>query len=295
MALATHCKINNRSQFARKNYFYPDLPKGYQISQYERPIAEHGFVFIRVGGEEKKIGITRIHMEEDAGKSIHHAHSSALNFNRAGIPLIEIVSEPELKTPEEASAYMRSLRDILLYLDICDCNMEEGNIRCDANISVRLAGEKEFGTKSEIKNLNSFKFLERALAYEIERQIGVIESGGKVPQETRLWDSGKQKTFSMRTKESAHDYRYFPDPDLLPVIVEQEWVEEIKRLLPELPEEKRDRFIKEYGVSSYDAGVLTSSKVLADYFERAVKDSKSQKLVCNWVCSELLGKLNENN
>ncbi|MFC2075222.1 Asp-tRNA(Asn)/Glu-tRNA(Gln) amidotransferase subunit GatB [Bdellovibrionota bacterium] len=293
MALATNCKINTTSQFARKNYFYPDLPKGYQISQYDRPIAEHGWINIQVNENEKKIGITRIHMEEDAGKSIHRKSGSALNFNRASVPLIEIVSEPDLRSPAEAGAYMRKLRDILVYLGICDGNMEEGSIRCDANVSIRKQGETTLGTKTEVKNLNSFRYVERALKFEIERQIGLVEDGKKISQETLLWDEGTSKTVVMRTKESAHDYRYFPDPDLLPAVVEQSWIEEIKGELPELPDEKRQRFMENYKLSPYDTGVLTSSRELADYYEACVAMTKAYKLASNWITVELLGKLNE--
>ena len=295
MSLATHCQINDISQFARKNYFYPDLPKGYQISQYELPFAEHGWVLIYAEGKEKRIGITRIHMEEDAGKSIHHPQVSALNFNRAGVPLIEIVSDPDLRTPGEAGAYMRKLRDILVYLEICDGNMEEGSIRCDANVSVRKIGEMKFGTKTEVKNLNSFRFVERALAYEIERQIDLVEQNQPIVQQTMLWDSAAQKTLPMRTKESAHDYRYFPDPDLLPAFIDEARISKIKGTLPELPDQKRERFMKQYQLSPYDAGVLTSSKLLANFYETCVSIAKTPKVVSNWVCSELLGKLNEQN
>ncbi|MCX5718450.1 MAG: Asp-tRNA(Asn)/Glu-tRNA(Gln) amidotransferase subunit GatB, partial [Nitrospirae bacterium] len=269
--LATNCKISSFSRFARKNYFYPDLPKGYQISQYELPICEYGYVEIVVNGETKKIGITRIHMEEDAGKNIHESASggggnySFVDLNRAGVPLMEIVSEPDIRSPEEAVEYMKKLRTILRYLGVCDGNMEQGSLRCDANISVRLAGQKEFGVKTEVKNLNSFKFVGKALEYEIRRQIKVLEDGGKVVQETRLWDSERGITESMRIKEEAHDYRYFPEPDLVPIIVDQRWLDERRASLPELPDIKRKRFVSEYGLPEYDADLLVSEKALADW------------------------------
>lgn len=300
MALATNCKINLRSRFARKNYFYPDLPKGYQISQYELPLAVKGEIFITgEEGEKKRVGITRIHLEEDAGKLIHgegeDSSYSFVDLNRAGIPLIEIVTEPDIRSPDEAVATLKALRDILLYLEICDCNMEEGSLRCDANVSVRPAGETTFGTKTEVKNMNSFRFLRNALEYEIKRQIEVIEEGGKVVQETRLWDAGRGITISMRGKEEAHDYRYFPEPDLLPISVEEEWLEEIRRDLPELPTEKAERFVKEYNLPPYDAGVLTSSKDLAHFFEECVARYPKPKVISNWMMSEVLKELNREN
>ena len=290
--LATNCKISSFSRFARKNYFYPDLPKGYQISQYELPICEYGYVEIVVNGETKKIGITRIHMEEDAGKNIHESASggggnySFVDLNRAGVPLMEIVSEPDIRSPEEAVEYMKKLRTILRYLGVCDGNMEQGSLRCDANVSVRLAGQKEFGVKTEVKNLNSFKFVGKAIEYEIRRQIKVLEDGGKVIQETRLWDSERGITESMRTKEEAHDYRYFPEPDLVPIVVDQRWLDERRASLPELPDIKRKRFVSEYGLPEYDADLLTSEKSTAEFFEEAVKQGAHPKNTSNWIMIE---------
>lgn len=297
MALATNCTIARESRFARKNYFYPDLPKGYQISQYELPIAEHGHIFIEVNGERRRIGITRIHMEEDAGKLIHDPHRpvSAVDFNRTGVPLIEIVSEPDIRTPEEAGAYLRQLRAVLQYLEICDGNMEEGSFRCDANVSVRPVGTDTFGTRTELKNMNSFKHVENALTYEIERQRGVVEDGRELVQETRLWDEAKGVTVPMRGKEEAHDYRYFPDPDLLPLVIDEGWIEEIRSTLPELPDEKRARFIETYGIPLYDAQVLTSSRSLADYFEACVEHFSKPKTVSNWVMGSILATLKAEN
>ena len=300
MAMATHCKVNDKSVFARKNYFYPDLPKGYQISQYNEPLTQKGYIDIEVNDVKKRIGITRIHMEEDAGKLLHgetyeDADSSFVDLNRAGVPLIEIVGEPDIRTSEEAVEYLKAVRDILVYLEICDGNMEEGSFRCDANVSVRPVGQKEFGTKAELKNMNSFRFVQKAIEYEINRQIEVIEDGGKVIQETRLFDSDKGVTVSMRSKEEAHDYRYFPEPDLLPLQIDETWVEEIKSTLPELPAEKRERFVKDYGIPSYDAGVLTASKELANYYEECVKLFNQPKVVSNWVMGELLRLLKEDN
>ena len=297
MALATNCTIAPESRFARKNYFYPDLPKGYQISQYELPIAEHGHIFTEVNGKTNRIGITRIHMEEDAGKLIHDPHRpvSTVDFNRTGVPLIEIVSEPDIRSPEEAGAYLRQLRAIVRYLEICDGNMEEGSFRCDANVSVRPAGTESFGTRTELKNMNSFKHVENALSYEIRRQKAVIEDGGEVVQETLLWDPAKGVTVSMRWKEEAHDYRYFPDPDLLPLVIDEGWIEKIRRTLPELPDAKKGRFIAEYGLPSYDAGVLTGSRGLADYFEECVKHFPEPKTVSNWVMGSLLATLKAQN
>jgi aspartyl-tRNA(Asn)/glutamyl-tRNA(Gln) amidotransferase subunit B len=297
MALATNCAIARHSRFARKNYFYPDLPKGYQISQYELPIAEHGHILIEVNGQTKRIGITRIHMEEDAGKLIHDPHRpvSKVDFNRTGVPLIEIVSEPDIRTPEEAGAYLRQLRAILQYLEICDGNMEEGSFRCDANVSVRPVGAESLGTRTELKNMNSFKHVENALAYEIYRQKGVIEDGGDVVQETRLWDPDKGISVSMRGKEEAHDYRYFPDPDLLPLVIDEQWIDEIRSTLPELPDDKKARFIQTYGIPPYDAQVLTASRQLADYFEACVKDFPEPKTVSNWVMGSILATLKAEN
>jgi len=295
-AMALNCRINETSIFARKNYFYPDLPKGYQISQYDRPLAEHGFIEIKTNGNTKRIGITRVHLEEDAGKSLHEgfadsAEKTAIDLNRSGVPLIEIVSEPDISSPEEAYEYLTRLKEIILYTGVSDCNMEEGSLRCDANISVRPRGQKEFGTKTEVKNVNSFRFIRQALEYEIERQIGVIESGGNVTQETRLYNSNEGKTYGMRSKEQAHDYRYFPEPDLLPLVVDEKWQREIRRMLPELPEERRLRMVAEYGITEQDAAVLTASKSLADQFESAARAAKNPKRVANLVQSELMGRL----
>ena len=292
-AMALNCVINPQSRFARKNYFYPDLPKGYQISQYDEPLAEHGHLDIEVGGERKSIGITRVHLEDDAGKSLHEGFPDSdtrtyIDLNRSGVPLIEIVGEPELRTPEEAHEYLTRLKTLMLYLEVSNCNMEEGSLRCDANVSVRPAGATQFGTKVEVKNLNSFKFLQKALAYEIERQIDVVSSGGSVSQETRLWDSREQRTYGMRSKEFAHDYRYFPEPDLLPLIISDTWKEEIRQSLPELPEARKARFTREYGLPEYDAAQLTYSKSLAGYYEEVVKTSDEPKVAANWVLNELL-------
>src|SRR6202045_4623158 len=268
-ALALNCEIRETSIFARKNYFYPDLPKGYQISQYDKPLAEHGFIEIETASGKKRIGITRVHLEEDAGKSLHEGfigagETTAIDLNRSGVPLIEIVSEPDIASPEEAYEYLTRLKEIILYTGVSDVNMEEGSLRCDANVSVRPRGEKKFGTKTEIKNVNSFRFIREALEYEIDRQIDVIESGGKIVQETRLYNSAEQKTYSMRSKEEAHDYRYFPEPDLLPLVVDGNWKAEITKTLPELPEARRSRLVKEYGITEYDAQGRTVSMPLAD-------------------------------
>jgi len=294
MALATNCRISRESRFARKNYFYPDLPKGYQISQYELPVAEHGFVDVNVNGSLHRIGITRIHMEEDAGKLGHDPQRpvSMVDFNRTGVPLIEIVSEPDIRSPEEAGAYLRQLRAIVRYLAICDGNLEEGSFRCDANVSIRPQGSQALGTRTELKNLNSFKHVERSLQYEISRQQEVLREGGQILQETRLWDPDKNKTISMRGKEEAHDYRYFPDPDLLPLVIEDGWIQSIKESLPELPAEKKKRFMAQYGLPSYDAELLTSDRELADYFENCVGLFSHPKQVSNWIMGALLGLLN---
>ncbi|MDA8105678.1 MAG: Asp-tRNA(Asn)/Glu-tRNA(Gln) amidotransferase subunit GatB [Nitrospiraceae bacterium] len=295
--LAMHCSISPYSRFARKNYFYPDLPKGYQISQFEHPICEGGFVEIVVEGETKRIGITRIHMEEDAGKNIHEGNGSYsfVDLNRAGVPLMEIVSEPDIRSAKEASEYMKKLRTILRYLGVCDGNMEQGSLRCDANVSVRPAGRKEYGTRAEVKNINSFRFVEKALEYEIKRQIRVVEEGGKVIQETRLWDSAKGITESMRSKEEAHDYRYFPEPDLVPIAAEQRWIDEIGASLPELPDVKRERFTSEYGLPEYDADLLTTEKAVAEWFEESIKAGGQPKAVANWMMGDLMRLLNEEN
>jgi aspartyl-tRNA(Asn)/glutamyl-tRNA(Gln) amidotransferase subunit B len=295
-AMALNCRINETSIFARKNYFYPDLPKGYQVSQYDEPLAEHGFIEVASGANKKKIGITRVHLEEDAGKSLHEGfpdsdEKTAIDLNRTGVPLIEIVSEPDIATPDEAYEYLTRLKEIILYTGVSDCNMEEGSLRCDANVSVRPRGQKELGTKAEIKNVNSFRFIREALVYEIARQVEVIEAGGKIGQETRLYNSHEGKTFSMRSKEQAHDYRYFPEPDLLPLVVDEEWKAEIAGTLPELPEARRLRLTREYGITEYDAEVLTVSKALADQFEEAAKAAKNPKRVANLVQSELMGRL----
>ncbi len=299
-ALALNCAINPRSRFARKNYFYPDLPKGYQISQYDEPLAENGWVEIEVGGTRKRIGVTRVHMEEDAGKSLHEGFAdsdckSYIDLNRSGVPLIEIVSEPDLRTPDEAFEYLTCLKTLLMYLDVSNCNMEEGSLRCDANVSVRVEGAAAFGVKTEVKNLNSFRFLQKALGYEIDRQIEILEGGGAIHQETRLWDSREQRTYGMRSKEFAHDYRYFPEPDLLPLVITEEWKAQVRRSLPELPDARRQRFISEYALPEYDAGQLTLSRPLADYFEEAARESGESKLAANWVLSELLYRLKEAN
>jgi len=292
-ALALGCQIHEESVFARKNYFYPDLPKGYQISQFERPFCTGGELVIRLKtGEEKRIGITRIHFEEDAGKNVHGTVGTLVNLNRAGVPLIEIVSEPEMRTSHEAGQYLRALRSILRYADICDGNMEEGNFRCDANISVRPWGQKEFGTKIELKNINSFRFVEKAIDYEIGRQIEIVEAGGKLSQQTRSYDNAKNITTLMREKESAHDYRYFPEPDLPALVISGQLREEVGKGMPELPSAKRERFKALYQLNDYDAGVLTASKELARYYEDVVAATKNAKASSNWVTNDLLGRLN---
>ncbi len=289
-AVATKCEVANSSRFERKNYFYPDLPKGYQISQYLDPLAVGGWIEIESGGETKKIRLTRIHMEEDAGKLVHSGTESLVDLNRAGVGLIEIVSEPDIRDPEEAAEYVRTLRRILRYTGVCDGNMEKGNLRCDANISVRPEGCTKYGVKVEIKNLNSFKFIRKALEYEAARQTAEIESGGKIVQETRLFDSGSGKTFTMRSKEEAEDYRYFPDPDLPPVIVEPGLIEEIKNSLPELHPEKTARFESSYGLKGDDARRLTAERQIADYFESAAQTSGAPKETANWILTNVLGQ-----
>ena len=293
MGLATNCSIASFCRFARKNYFYPDLPKGYQISQYELPLCQKGNVTINLNGNTKKIGITRIHMEEDAGKLIHGENlgqpdSSYVDFNRTSLPLIEIVSEPDIRSSEEAREYLLKLKATLEYLNICDCNMEEGSLRCDANISLRPEGEEKLGTKTELKNMNSFRNVQRAIEYEIKRQTHILDNDEKVIQQTRLWDTGKNETILMRTKEEAHDYRYFPDPDLVPIVVNDEWIEKIRKDLPELPDEKRKRFVKQYRIPEYDAGVLTSSRPLADYYEQCVEMFPQPKTTSNWIMGDIL-------
>ncbi|MCK9210258.1 MAG: Asp-tRNA(Asn)/Glu-tRNA(Gln) amidotransferase subunit GatB [Ignavibacteriaceae bacterium] len=295
MGVATKSTINTNSIFARKNYFYPDLPKGYQISQYEKPICEFGSIEIeKKDGTKKNIGITRIHMEEDAGKSIHdRGETTSIDVNRCGVPLLEIVSEPDMHSAEEAYLYLAKIKQLVQYLEICDGNMEEGSLRCDANISVRPFGQKEFGTKAEIKNMNSFRNVERAINYEIKRQIELIEDGGKVIQQTLLWDADANEAHPMRSKEEAHDYRYFPDPDLVPIDINVEWFDEIKAKVPELPDAKRERFISGFHLPLYDAEVLTQTKELANYFEQVTNVTNDYKAASNWVMVEVLKVLNE--
>ncbi len=304
IGLVLNCMISDITKFDRKNYYYPDLPKAYQISQYDTPIAKNGFVeIINKDGSKKKIGIIRAHMEEDAGKLLHltktgqigEAEESLVDYNRAGVPLIEIVSAPDIRTPEEAYIYLKTLRAILRYIDVSDCNMEEGSFRCDANISVRKKGEEKLGVKVEIKNMNSFRNVQKALEYEEQRQIQLLENGQKIIQETRLWDANKEKTFSMRGKEEAHDYRYFPEPDLPPIEISKEMINEIKKEIPELPVVKAQRFIKEYDLPEYDAFLLTEEKETADFFENVVKVCGEPKLSSNWIMVELLAKMNQDN
>lgn len=295
MGLATNCTINERSIFARKNYFYPDLPKGYQISQYEEPACEHGFMEIMpADGITKKIGITRIHMEEDAGKSIHDSGlSTSVDLNRCGVPLMEIVSDPDMRTANEAYLYLSKIKQIVKYLGICDGNMEEGSLRCDANISVRMRGESKLGTKTEVKNMNSFRNVERAINYEINRQMEILEDGGRIIQETLLWDADKSKAFSMRSKEEAHDYRYFPEPDLFPVLVNSNWKNELAALLPELPNQRKNRFISSFKLPEYDAEILTQSRDIADYYEKVADMTTDYKSASNWVMGDVLKVINE--
>jgi aspartyl-tRNA(Asn)/glutamyl-tRNA(Gln) amidotransferase subunit B len=294
--VALHCKINPFSRFARKNYFYPDLPKGYQISQYDQPLAEHGYLDISSEAGKKRIGVTRVHMEDDAGKSIHDGFKDSdrytyVDLNRSGTPLIEIVSEPDMRSPDEAYAYLTEMKQVLQYIGVSDCDMEKGQLRCDANVSVRLRGAPKFGTKAEVKNLNSFRYLKMALEYEIERQVQVIESGGKVAQETRLYNVDSGQTVGMRSKEHAHDYRYFPEPDLVPLRVSEHWLHEVESKLPELPADRRARFVKEYGLREYDAQVLTLTRETGDYFEAAAKISADGRATANWVVGDLMGLL----
>jgi aspartyl-tRNA(Asn)/glutamyl-tRNA(Gln) amidotransferase subunit B len=297
-ALATHCTVQGTSIFARKNYFYPDLPKGYQISQYERPLATDGYIEIPSEGGFRKVRLHRIHMEEDAGKLLHEGFSwsreqSGVDFNRSGVPLIEIVTHPDLGSSEEAHDYLTALKAVLLYAEVSDCNMEEGSLRCDANVSVRLRGVSTLGTRTEIKNLNSFRNVARAIDHEIARQVAVLESGGRLVQETRLWNADRNETVSMRSKEEAHDYRYFPEPDLPPLVVSTAWIDDVRRTLPELPAEKRQRFVAEYAVPAYDAAVLTESRAVADYFETVAKASGNPKASSNWVMTDVLRKLKD--
>ena len=295
MALATNCRINARCSFARKNYFYPDLPKGYQISQYAEPLAEHGWLDIETDGTNSRIGIIRIHMEEDAGKLIHDEYNPAsyVDLNRTGVPLIEIVSAPDIRSPEEGVAYLKRLHEILVYLEICDGNMEEGSFRCDANVSLRPQGATRFGTRTELKNMNSFRNVQRALEYEIKRQQYLLDNGREVVQETRLWNDSQGMTNPMRGKEEAHDYRYFPEPDLVPIVVAEQWIEELRGSLPELPQQKRERFARDYGIPLYDAGVLTADRALADYFEELVRICAKPKVASNWLMGDLMRLLNE--
>jgi aspartyl-tRNA(Asn)/glutamyl-tRNA(Gln) amidotransferase subunit B len=299
-ALGVNCRVNPESQWARKNYFYPDLPKGYQISQYDRPLAQHGFIEILVEGVAKKIGIQRIHMEEDAGKSLHEGFPDSnrytyLDFNRSGVPLIEIVTDPDIRSSAEAIDYLKRLKEILEYLDVNDGNMEEGSLRCDANVSVRKIGAQKFGTRTELKNINSFRFVQKAIDFEIDRQIEVLESGGRVVQETRLWNSDEERTVSMRSKEEAHDYRYFPDPDLPLLALDPESIKQVERTMPELPEARRKRFVEEFALSEYDAGVLVTTRALADFFEETAKLSGQPKVAANWIMGDLLRFYKEGN
>ena len=296
-ALALNCSIADFSKFDRKNYYYPDMPKNYQVSQYDLPIAQHGYLDVEAEGQTKRIGITRLHMEEDAGKLVHQGNImttpySLVDYNRTGVPLIEIVSEPDMRSPEEARAYAEKLRAVIQYTGVSDCRMEEGSLRCDANVSVRPVGQKELGTKAEIKNMNSFRALQRALAYEVERQIGVLESGGQVVQETRTWDEAKGITLTMRSKEEAHDYRYFPEPDLVPLVLDSQWIEFIRGALPELPDQRRARYVQEFGLPAYDATVLTLTKEMSDYFEEVIQHYHNPKVVSNWMMGEMSRLLN---
>jgi len=295
-AMALNCTIGDVSKFDRKNYFYPDSPKAYQISQYDQPIGENGWIDIEMDGKTKRIGITRLHLEEDAGKLTHvdGGYASLVDFNRVGTPLVEIVSEPEISTPEEAKAYLEKMRAIMQYCDVSDVKMEEGSLRCDANISLRPWGQKEFGTKAELKNMNSFRGVQRGLEYEQFRQAEILDEGGVIVQETRRWDEAQAKTFSMRGKEQAHDYRYFPDPDLVSVHISEEWKEAVRATIPELPDARKARYASEYGLPDYDAAVITSSKLLADFFEDSLNYTKDAKSVSNWIMGDLLGYLNSN-
>ena len=297
-SLALNCKLNRQSIFARKNYFYPDLPKGYQISQYDQPVSEHGYVDIEVNGVKKRIGVTRIHLEDDAGKSIHDGFKDSdkytyVDLNRSGTPLIEIVSEPDMRSSDEAYAYLTELKQILQYVQVSTCDMEKGHLRCDANVSVRLKGAEKFGTKAEVKNLNSFRFLKMALDHEISRQVAIVDGGGRIPQETRLFNVDTGETVSMRSKESAHDYRYFPEPDLVPVRVSDTWIEDMRASMPELPQARRRRMVESYGLREYDAHVLTATRAMSDYFEQVVEASKDPRAAANWVMGDLAAALKE--
>jgi aspartyl-tRNA(Asn)/glutamyl-tRNA(Gln) amidotransferase subunit B len=295
-SLALNCQVREHSRFARKNYFYPDLPKGYQISQYDEPVAEHGYVDIVVEGERKRIGVTRLHMEDDAGKSIHDGFKdsdrySYVDLNRSGTPLIEIVSEPDMRSSDEAYAYLTELKQTIQFIEVSTCDMEKGHLRCDANVSVRLKGEEQLGTKAEVKNLNSFRFLKQALDFEVARQVALIESGGRVVQETRLYNPDLGETFTMRSKEDAHDYRYFPEPDLLPLRISAKWLGEVRGSMPELPGRKRARFVEEFGLSDYDAEVLTATRAISEYFETAAAAAGNPKAAANWVMGDLMAML----
>ena len=295
--LALHCDISSYSRFARKNYFYPDLPKGYQISQFELPLCEHGFVDISADGSSKRVALTRIHLEEDAGKNIHEGggNDSSVDLNRAGVPLMEIVTEPEMRSAAEAAAFMKKLRAIVRYIGVCDGNMEQGSLRCDANVSIRPTGQEAYGVKTEIKNMNSFRYVEKALDHEIKRQIRAVQDGERIIQETRLWDSEKNVTESMRSKEEAHDYRYFPDPDLMPIEFEKSWIDRIKTELVELPDEKHKRFIDEHGISDEDAGLLVAERETAEWFEEALTAGGDPKNLCNWIKGDFAKLLNDEN
>jgi aspartyl-tRNA(Asn)/glutamyl-tRNA(Gln) amidotransferase subunit B len=295
-ALALNCQVRPLSRFARKNYFYPDLPKGYQISQYDEPVAEHGFVDIVVDGVPRRIGVTRVHMEDDAGKSVHDGfpdsgRSSYVDLNRSGTPLIEIVSEPDMRSSDEAHAYLTELKQVIQFIEVSTCDMEKGHLRCDANVSVRLKGTVPFGTRAEVKNLNSFRFLKQAIEFEVARQVALIESGGRVVQETRLYNPDRDETFSMRSKEDAHDYRYFPEPDLVPLRIGEKWLASVRASMPELPARKRARFTGEFGLSDYDAGVLTATRAISDYFETVAQVSGNPKMAANWVMGDLMAML----
>ena len=301
LGLATHCSINAHNEFARKNYFYPDLPKGYQISQFDKPICLSGYMDVAPEGKTRRIGITRIHMEEDAGKLVHQgsdnikgATHSFVDLNRSSVPLLEIVSEPDIRTAAEAVVYMEQMRSILRYLEICDGNMEEGSMRCDANISIRPKGQTELGTKTEVKNLNSFKAVEKAIKLEIQRQIDVLEEGGTIVQETRHYNEATNSTKSLRSKEEAHDYRYFPDPDLVPLVIDESWIDAVRQTMPELPEARKLRYKEQYQLSDYDAGVLTAEKAVSDFFEKTVALCKKAKEAANWIMGDITGYLNSN-